>query len=476
MTGPNQTPIGTMMCGPNMPTQTAQCMTRKVSFTFYCAPRDDSGNPLYNAVYPNDDTHKGVTDSAPYLNGMPYVVVDADTHAVIYPYNSTDGRTATFPAKVSTNTLHDGQRFKHSLPPINIPDHVTRIALHIANDAHAQHRNFQLFAWTMPDAAHTKVHVYEVRSDLQERFSIENHFGAPPAENTLGLKPGTTDEYQGYLNGDLWLRISHEFTDDEITRLCPPETLTRSLLPGQHPAAPQGSAGNAIPPVPPAAAPGTQGVQPNQQTYAGPVPGGPHPASPLPQAQPQTSLQAAGNTQSLNVNWREVLQPIYGAGAGSRSMAAFSVRVDALGITVRFTARAVANAVNTSNRTTVQQALRRTSPRAFAAVLKAAWRLHISSVDFSSSWRPMLGSKLHRMGVALDVTHFDDADENIHFTVHNHDHYDRNHPFPTDPGGRKLAALYGELRTDQQVTPAAVYTPWLNWVIPHDAHMHVTVK
>ncbi|CAD6539785.1 hypothetical protein LMG28727_03682 [Paraburkholderia kirstenboschensis] len=157
-------------------------------------------------------------------------------------------------------------------------------------------------------------------------------------------------------------------------------------------------------------------------------------------------------------------------------MAPFSVRVDALGITVTFTARAVANAVNTSSRTTVQQALRRTSPRAFAAVLKAAWRLHISSVDFSSSWRPMLGSRLHRMGVALDVTHFDDADENIHFTIHNHGSQDRNHPFPQNSGGRKLAALYTELTGNSEVETGMVYTPWVHWVLPHDSHMHVTVK
>ncbi|WOD18753.1 hypothetical protein [Paraburkholderia kirstenboschensis] len=462
-----------------MPTQIAQCMTRKVSFIFYCAPRDDQHlNPMYHAMYSNDDTRTGVTDSAPYLTGMPYVLVDADTHAVIYPYNSTNGRTATFPNKeqMNPNALQDGLRFMHSLPPVNIPDHVTRIALHIANDAYLSHRNFQLFAWTVPDAAHSKVHVYEVRSDLQRRFAERNQLDTPPAENTLAVKPGTADEYHGYLNGDVWLSISHEFTDDEITRLCPPETLSRALLPGQHPVAPQGTAGNAIAPVPPAAAPGMQAVQLIQQTYAGPITGVPHPPLPVPQPHPPTPPQTAGNTQSLPVDWVAVLQPIYGAGAGSRSMAPFSVRVDALGITVTFTARAVANAVNTSSRTTVQQALRRTSPRAFAAVLKAAWRLHISSVDFSSSWRPMLGSRLHRMGVALDVTHFDDADENIHFTIHNHDHHDRNSPFPVDPGGQKLAALYRELRADQQTMPAAVYTPWLNWVIPHDTHMHVTVK
>ncbi|WP_128594469.1 hypothetical protein [Paraburkholderia kirstenboschensis] len=251
MTGPNQAPIGTMMCGPNMPTQVAQCMTRKVSFTFYCAPRDDlDDNQIYHGAYDTDVTHRGVTDSAPYLTGMPYVLVDADTHAVIYPYNSAEGRTATFPANVSMNTLQDGQRFRHSLPPINIPDHVTRIALHMANDAYLSHRNFQLFAWTVPDAAHSKVHVYEVRSDLQGRFAERNQLGTPPAENTLAVKPGTADEYHGYLNGDVWLSISHEFTDDEITRLCPPETLSRALLPGQHPVAPQDTAGNAIAPVP----------------------------------------------------------------------------------------------------------------------------------------------------------------------------------------------------------------------------------
>jgi hypothetical protein len=421
MTNPDSTPVGTMVCGANQPTQNAQCMTRKVSFVVYCAPRDDGNrNPIYTAVYGHDATHTGVTDSASYLTGLPYVVVDADTRKVIYPYDSTHGKTAKFGVKTSSSGLHDGTRNVHTLPPINIPNDTKRIALHIANDAFEQHRSFQLFPWTVPDVAHSKVNIYEMRTDLQDRFSTENQLGNTPAENDIQIKPAATDEYFCYLNGDLWLKISHEFTNDEITRLCPPETLTRA------------SSGS--------------------------------------------SAQSGGSTQSVSVDWATTLQPIYESGENSRSFASFSVQIPALGITVKFAARAVANAINTSTRTTVQQALRRTSPRAFAAILKAAWRLNIDTVDLSSSWRPMLGSRLHKMGVGLDVTEIVDSSDNIDFLIHNHGSADRNHPFPTSAGGQKISRLYQELNGDSEVSSGAVYTPWVNWVEPHDTHMHITVK
>jgi hypothetical protein len=410
-----------MSSGQNMPTQQVTVANRMLTFVVYCAPRDDHNlNHLYTALYGDDASRIAVTDSASYLTGLPYVVVDADTKSVIYPYDSSHGKTAKFGPKTSLNSLHDGTRNVHALPAIHLPDKVRRIALHIANDAFQKNRKYQLFSWEVPDAAHSKVHIYEMRTDLQDAFSSANNLGKTPGENIVVTKPGAENEYFGYLNGDLWLRISHEFISDEITQLCPPETLTRSVL----------------------------GI----------------------------STQGSGSSQSVAVDWSDALQPIYNAGAGSRSMDAFSVQISELGITLKFATRAVANAINASSATTVQQALRRTSPRAFAAILKVAWRLNIDTVNLSSSWRPMLGSRLHKMGVGLDVTEIVDSAEHIDFRIHNHSHADRNHPFPTDTGGQKISRLYQELNGDSEVIAGAVYTPWINWVEPHDTHMHITVK
>jgi hypothetical protein len=88
----------------------------------------------------------------------------------------------------------------------------------------------------------------------------------------------------------------------------------------------------------------------------------------------------------------------------------------------------------------------------------------------------MLGSRLHKMGVGLDVTQIADSEEHINFRIHNHGVADRKHPFPNNSGGQKLARLYQELRGDSEVSAGAVYTPWLNWIAPHDTHMHITVK
>jgi len=359
---------------------------------------------------------------------MPYVVVDADTKKVIWPMPSSHKEYDAIQLVSSTSALHDGQRKVHTLPPIHIPDNVIRIALHVANDAYHYRRDFQLFPWTVSDAPHSKVHIYELRSDLKRRFIDANNLQTPP-DNALVAKPNVTGEYYGCLDGDLWLRISHEFTNGDITRLCPPETLSRN-----PPASTQAQAGAA------------------QQTAA------------------------PGNVEQVQVDWLTTLAPIYAAGEGSRSMAPFTVEIGNLGITLTFIARALANAVYTSDSITVQQALRRTSPRTFAAILKAAWRLHIDKLSLSSSWRPMLGSRLHKMGVGLDVTEIDDSAEHIDFTIHNRSHADRNRPFPTSTGGQKLARIYQELIGDAEVMDGAVYTPWVNWVEPHDTHMHITVK
>jgi hypothetical protein len=183
----------------------------------------------------------------------------------------------------------------------------------------------------------------------------------------------------------------------------------------------------------------------------------------------------------VSVDWLTALTPIYASGAGLRSMASFSVNIPGLNITVTFTPRMFANAINTSTRTTIQQAMRRTSPRTFAVLLRAAWKLHINHLDLLSAWRPMLGSRLHKMGDALDVVYFDDNAEHIHEDITNkhklpHHQTPDNHPFPTDAGGKKLSALYDELNKDSESMHGAIYTPWINWVLPHDTHMHITVK
>jgi hypothetical protein len=472
MTVSTQGPIGSMSSGANMPTQSVTVIHRLVTFVVYCAPRDDlDANLIYAAVHPNDSSKKGVTDSASFLTRLPYVVVDADTNRVIYPLS---GAYKEFPSRTYTQSLHDGKRSVHTLEVVHIPDGVKRIALHIANDAFSYHRNFQLFPWTVPDSAHSKVHIFELRSDVQEEFRARNDLPSVPSENMLAVKTASTDEYYGFLTGDLWRKVSHEFTDADISRLCPPETISRNALAGDIP----------HPPVvaqPPSAIVSavTTTVTPHAEgphVYVGPITvGGSSPTVAVPVAV-AAPPQVAGNAETVAVDWRATLAPIYATGAGSRSMASFTIEIPNLGITLAFGARALANAINTSDDTTVQQAIRRTSPRTFAAVLKAAWRLHIDKLGLSSSWRPMLGSRLHKMGDGLDVTSFEDSLEHIAFTIHNHGAADRLHPFPTGSGGQMLAKLYAELNGDSETLHGAIYTPWVNWVEPHDTHMHITAK
>jgi hypothetical protein len=438
MTVASQAPIGTAATNVDLPIEHVQIKTRMVTFVIYCAPLDQS-NPMYRTVHAGDTSLYGVTDSASYLIGMPYVVVDADTNEVIFPIANSRGETAKVIARTSTNSLNDGKRSVHTLPAIHIPDHVTRIALHIANDAFHHRRKFQLFPWAVPDAAHSKVDIYELRSDLRAEFIDKNELGNIPQENALLAKKGFPNEYIGLLTGDLWLSVSHEFNNEDIHRLCPPEKLSRKILSAQS----------------------RQSSQPEQQI-----------GQMLSGAQPQP----VEDLENLDVDWTTALGPIYSAGVGSRSMDSFSVTIQKLGITLTFSPRALANAINTSEHTTVQQALRRTSPRTFAALLKASWQLHIDQIALSSSWRPMLGSRLHKMGVGLDVVRVDDTVEKISFTIRNRGKGDRGKSFPDTISGKKMSDLYKNLNRDSEISPGAVYTPWVNWVIPHDTHMHITVK
>lgn len=58
---------------------------------------------------------------------------------------------------------------------------------------------------------------------------------------------------------------------------------------------------------------------------------------------------------------------------------------------------------NISNFNDLTDIPRRVHPLAYAAVFKAAAECDLQSVEFNSSWRPMLGSCAHRQGRGLDV-------------------------------------------------------------------------
>lgn len=467
-----QAPISagtTMVNGQNMPLHPHPHPHRVVYFKIYCAPLDDRpANQPYHDVHGNDPKYYGVTKSASHLRWMPFVVVNvvnAETESVIYPPPPPNGHDdpAIILNRTQESALHDGHRYVHELPPIPVPDNVTQIALHIGNDAYKRNRKFKLFLWTVPDVAQSTVHIYEIRSDLQNAFKSRNSLPVVPPENELVVKNAATAEYYGFLNGDIWKEISHEFTDADITRLCPPETLSRNHLQSNA----QSASGAAHPSTGSSSA---QAPTQPQPTGAGAA----HPST------APTQTQVAGSVDTLHVDWLATLRQIYDLGKDLRSMIPLSVTLDGFNITLDFIYTAFANAINTSARTTVQQALRRTSPRTFAVLLRAAWKLHINRITLNSSWRPMLGSKLHKMGDALDVWHFDDDAENIHERIDNSEDYithpPDDHPFPTNPKGQKLKNLYDEMKSDSQAKGADIYTPYENWKEYHDDHMHITVK
>ncbi|MDR5740753.1 hypothetical protein [Caballeronia sp. LZ016] len=363
-------PIATMRSGTQLPTEPAHHKRRVVKFNVYCAPLDERGaNPLYNAKYDGDTSKLACTDSASYLTGSPYVLIDADTKAEL--------ARANFQAYTKVSVWRDGTRNLHALTPITIRDDVKKIALFIANDSYRSRRQYPLFPFDLPDSASTTINIFEIRTDLVLDFCDVNTLGAAPDTNSLKKAPSHTDEYFGFLTGDMWRKISHEF-HNEVGTLCPIESISRPLLKG-HPAhiPPESSLAN-VSSTRPAQIPRLPDQSENPQTHSGPVTGPYASGTPTTPrggtgAPPQLSTKDGVETLS-NVDWTAVLSPIYEAGAGSRSLDAFEVHIPLLQIKLTFAERSFANAINSSNDTNVRDAIRRTSPGTFAAILKAMWR------------------------------------------------------------------------------------------------------
>jgi hypothetical protein len=66
-----------------------------------------------------------------------------------------------------------------------------------------------------------------------------------------------------------------------------------------------------------------------------------------------------------------------------------------------------------------EDVLRRTHPFTYQLALDCAYQCHVTAMTLSSTWRPMLGSVLHKLGDALDITQIDDADDELKAFVFN---------------------------------------------------------
>jgi hypothetical protein len=83
-----------------------------------------------------------------------------------------------------------------------------------------------------------------------------------------------------------------------------------------------------------------------------------------------------------------------------------AIRIEPLGLTITLDASATRNARQATG-LTKQQILCRTHPYAYVVLLEGAATLPFHAVTLSSTWRPQLGSVLHKLGDAIDLTTLD---------------------------------------------------------------------
>jgi len=69
---------------------------------------------------------------------------------------------------------------------------------------------------------------------------------------------------------------------------------------------------------------------------------------------------------------------------------------------------------NTSNCPLLSGVLPRTHPRAYLALLNAAYACSVTQLQVSSTWRPMLGAINHRVGLGIDVDYMESKANHVH--------------------------------------------------------------
>lgn len=348
----------------------AKASARRIQYRFIAAPLDVSPSaPGANAA------DKIVTDSASNLNGLPYVVT------------ASGGKTRVLNAKLKGKSYAELGR-PHNTPEITVPDGVDAVEIYIGNDAYESRRFHPLFTVTPNAQGLTIVTVHELPQKrlkrLQDDPNTAKDYPAAGEGKTVKKEDNT---YIGYLTGDVWKTLSYEFTMADVRRLCTASDLSRDFKEDQ----------------------GRNLVTPLTNTPRAPqVPA-------VPAANPAATQQDQQETLSIS-DWSVVLAPIYESrieeltGTTHDQMTGY-VDLPVVNIRLRYQTGAFANAVGASNSVQPADVLKRTNPLAYKGIVEAAWKTGIDELILSSTWRPMLGSKLHRMGVAVDVIFVDDYDD-----------------------------------------------------------------
>lgn len=352
-----------------------------------------------------------VTDSASNLANLPYIITSASDKAKILTPNP---KKTNPKSKISFVQLAGTQPLFKTVT-VDVPDDVEEVVIYLGNDAYATRRLHPLFKLKPHEQGVTIATIYETHKKALLKLQRDNKTKEkyPIAAQSQLTKLSDTN-FVGYLTGDVWKELSYEFGESDVKRLCDKSTLKRKFSEdrGRSEITPQAASSEVI---------ATSNSSPENSAST---------PNPSPASAVEKALKS-GEEETLEItDWIQVLQPIYNGDIQDltgKNCKEYSCHIDLplVNIRLKYAPGAFNNAIGAGETVTISDVLSRTHPLAYKGVIEAAWKSGIDIVTISSTWRPMLGSILHRMGVAIDVTLVDDLDDRdakkkaiAAFTVH----------------------------------------------------------
>jgi hypothetical protein len=302
-----------------------------------------------------------------------------------------------------------------------IPEDVEEVVIYLGNDTYSKRRLHPLFKVKPNEQGITVVKIYETH-----KKSLDKKREKTPADYPIAAQGQTTSKteslFVGYLTGDVWKELSYAFSATDVIRLCTKSTLKRKF------ATDRGR--SEISPANPAATPlDFTSFRPPTMTIDNTrvVSNRRIDDNFLLQSQSENPANAGvqtnakplkdGEDETLEItDWSKVLEPVYSGliqGLSGTTRSDFTCHVDLPIVNLRllYQAGSFNNALGAGENVTIADVLKRTHPLAYKGIVEAAWEAGIDVVTMSSTWRPMLGSILHRMGVSIDVVFVDDLDD-----------------------------------------------------------------
>ncbi|WP_163994242.1 hypothetical protein [Pyxidicoccus caerfyrddinensis] len=256
----------------------------------------------------------------------------------------------------------------------------SQVSLFLNSDAHPAYRKQSVYAVTPKDR--------DVHVQIKQKWGKHSNSDTPRLEKTVG----EVDYYSALLTGDIWMKVSHKYTEQEADAFMPSGidsgireavlSIYRGLKQSPLIVACTGNAAARIPEI----------------------------------LRPPSSLPWEGKARPAQNPLLEWTMPLlFNPGSGAQKKApADSGKSQAIHkITVEFE-----NADNPKNNITqfslLTDGLSRVHPRCFLALFSSAFEAKITQIEVSSNWRPLIGSIAHRAGLGLDVTYIENANSNLH--------------------------------------------------------------